>query len=94
MGLTHTLILCPAALVFGVSIKLCYNAHGHSAVVRHRGGVRQCSVALRLYISPQKAQNQYSARGRGGYRLIRSLTAELAVRLFLVYENHPLCGWF
>lgn len=25
MGLTHTLILCPAALVFGVSIKLCYN---------------------------------------------------------------------
>ena len=27
MGLTHTLILCPAALVFGVSIKLCYNMH-------------------------------------------------------------------
>ena len=27
MGLTHTLILCPAALVFGVSIKLCYNKH-------------------------------------------------------------------
>lgn len=41
MGLTHTLILCPAALVFGVSIKLCYNKHTHNCHLHFRDVFQQ-----------------------------------------------------